>query len=69
MDPPSCFDEENSRNSSYLSLSFDFDGDEVATNPTISATIRSTPIILQIITTQNTTGGLYTAGSYLFDSV
>jgi hypothetical protein len=53
MHPPSSFVEENSRNRSYLSLSFD--ADEVATNPT-SSTIRSTPIILQIFTTRITRG-------------
>ena len=65
MDPPSRFDEENySRNSSYLSLSSS-DGDEVATNPTIS-TIRSTPIILQIITTRITKGGWSTHRGHIY---
>ena len=63
MDPPSRFDEENySCNSSYLSLSSD--GDEVATNP--NNTIRSTPIILQIITTRITKGGRTTHQGHIY---
>ena len=50
-------------NSTNLSLSSD--GDEVTTNPTDS-TIRSTPIILQIITTRITKGGRTTHQGHIY---
>ena len=50
-------------NSTNLSLSSD--GDEVTTNPTDS-TIRSTPIILQILTTRMTMGGQTTHQGHIY---